>query len=282
MYGKHFQSMYTGSMHGAGPDVFAVWGYVISHAQHGTVELNPQHLAPILGMSAEAVEATIVKLAEPDNRSRSKAYDGRRLIPAGAFSYIVPTHEFYRSLRTSEDRRAYMTEYMRNRRKGLRGVNSPGKHVSLPEPEAETDKRPTTAAKVAAEGAFEEFWKAYPKRGGGPNPKGRARKAWNARMKNGATPEIVMAGLTRYVRYMHVKGKLHTDFVMQAATFLGPDEHYLESYAVPSKPGAPVEAVAICPKCQERVSRGRWTPHWLSHRLREDEPSFFDHSVNEP
>src|SRR3989338_2531118 len=50
MYGKHFAQTYTGSMFGAGPVVFAVWGYVIANARRdGTVEVNAQLVAAAPG-----------------------------------------------------------------------------------------------------------------------------------------------------------------------------------------------------------------------------------------
>lgn len=111
--------MYTGSMFGAGPVVFAVWGYAIANASRkGEVELNPKLLAAILGCTAEEVEAAIAVLAAPDPGSRSTVAEGRRLVQEGAYLYCLPTYENYRSLRTAEDRREYMRDYMRNRRAG--------------------------------------------------------------------------------------------------------------------------------------------------------------------
>ncbi len=83
-YGKHFESMYTGSMLGKGTDVFAVWGYVIATMRvtklEAHVELNPVLLAFMLGATpAEVVEAIAV-LEAPDIESRSKGEDGRRLV----------------------------------------------------------------------------------------------------------------------------------------------------------------------------------------------------------
>lgn len=99
--------MYTGSMCGVGPDIFTVWGYVISHTVNSQVELNPIYLAPILGMTAERVQGAIDFLCQPDERSRSPQDDGRRIVPEKGFAYRVPTHEMYRGLRNEEDRREY-------------------------------------------------------------------------------------------------------------------------------------------------------------------------------
>ena len=116
MYGKHFETMYTGSMFGAGSDVFAVWGYVIAHTQQSEVELNPRYLAAVIGAPVEAMERAVAKLCEPDPGSRSKEQDGRRLIQTGQFSYRVVNHDKYRTFRNEDDRRTYNREAQRKHR----------------------------------------------------------------------------------------------------------------------------------------------------------------------
>ena len=111
MYGKHFASTYTGSMVGAGLNVFAVWGYVIANAVNGRVELNPKLLAMVLGGSEDEIDAAITYLTNPDPGSRTKDNEGRRLIREGHFQYLVPTHAAYRAILNEEERREY------NRRK---------------------------------------------------------------------------------------------------------------------------------------------------------------------
>ena len=154
MYGKHFQSTYTGSMVGAGPVVFAVWGYVIAHTRDSLVELNPVLLAAILGCPAGDIESAINFLCLPDSRSRSKISNGQRLIKEGEFIYRVPTHSKYRSIRNDEDRRAYMRVYMqeyRNKNKGLddvkASVNSDKPRLAHSEAESESESESETSKK---------------------------------------------------------------------------------------------------------------------------------------
>lgn len=116
MYGKHFTSMYSGSMVGSGACVFAVWGFVISHAIDSRVELNPKLLSAIIGEPEETIRLAIAKLMEPDDESRSKVNDGRRLIREGQFQYFVPTWENYRKIRQEEERREYNREMQRKHR----------------------------------------------------------------------------------------------------------------------------------------------------------------------
>lgn len=116
VFGKYFDSTFTGSMYGAGPDVFAVWGYVIAHARDGTVELNPRALAPVIGTTVARIQAAVAFLCRPDPHSRNPADDGRRLVREGEYQYRVVSHAVYRALRTADDRREYMRRKQRESR----------------------------------------------------------------------------------------------------------------------------------------------------------------------
>lgn len=115
MYGKHFASLYQGSMVGSGAIVFAVWGYVIANAKPdrevGTqVEINPKLLAAILGESEPDVMKAIGFLCSPDPNSTSREEDGRRMVKIGAFSYRVVNGAKYRAIRDEEQRRQQLRD----------------------------------------------------------------------------------------------------------------------------------------------------------------------------
>lgn len=107
MYGKTFKSMYEGSMYGAGVGVFAVWGYVIAHADKSRIELNPKRLSDTLGGSVKEIQEAIDYLSRPDAKSRHKQAEGRRLVKEGEFQYFIPTWEAYQKIRNEEERREY-------------------------------------------------------------------------------------------------------------------------------------------------------------------------------
>ncbi len=118
MYGKAFDSMYTGSMCGAGSHVFAVWGYVIANARHAdnSIELNPKLLAALIGDPIERIQDALEYLQSPDPNSRSEAEQGRRLVKEGQFLYRVVNLEMYHALKDEDARRDYNREYGRKRR----------------------------------------------------------------------------------------------------------------------------------------------------------------------
>ena len=96
-------------MVGAGPTVFAVWGYCIAKADGGdhTVMLNPGLLAGIIGTSVADIESAIVKLSSEDVNSKNGDHDGKRLIHQSGFCYFVVSHEHYRGIKSMEDVREY-------------------------------------------------------------------------------------------------------------------------------------------------------------------------------
>ena len=72
---------------------------------------------------------------------------------------------------------------------------------------------------------LEQLKSLYPKRVGS-QPWRRAMTAANARMKEGATWEELMDGVRRYAAFCDGMNKTGTQFVMMAATFLGPERHF--------------------------------------------------------
>ena len=111
-------------------------------------------------------------------------------------------------------------------------VNEPIKHTGASAIASAT----TRSAKQDYSSEFETAWQAYPKRAGG-NSKAAAFKAWNARLKDGVKPEVMLAGVKRYAAYVRATGSAGTQYVKQAASFFGPDRHFEESWQAPSAPG---------------------------------------------
>ena len=101
--------------------------------------------------------------------------------------------------------------------------------------QSENGKKPTRKRHTYPP-EFEAFWKAYPDRDGS-NPKREAGRCWNARLKEGADPSEIMAGLQRYTAWLKGKGKLGTEGVMQARRFVGPEREWQNKWAVKRQDG---------------------------------------------
>ena len=125
MFGKWFASTYTGSMLGAGSDVFAVWSWVIANAgPKGHLEINPALLAAMIGEPVERIQAAIDFLLTPDPNSRSSEEEGRRIVHEGACSYRVVNHAKYRAARSEEARRTQNREAKRRQRERAKSADS--------------------------------------------------------------------------------------------------------------------------------------------------------------
>lgn len=142
MYGKSYESQYEGSMVGAGLNVFAVWGYVITKVRDGYVELNPRLLAFKLGGTVKEIEAALDYLQQPDPDSRSKSEGGRRLVKEGQFQYRMVNWAEYNRIRTEQDRREY------NRQ--AQAIHRAAKKKSLPTPGEERYCKARTEAEAEA------------------------------------------------------------------------------------------------------------------------------------
>lgn len=83
------------------------------------------------------------------------------------------------------------------------------------------------------EDKFIEFKVTYPTRVG-TQPWKRAVGCWNARIRDdGYTAEQIIEGTERYAKWCETTGKLRTEHVMQASTFLGPEKHFLADWELP-------------------------------------------------
>lgn len=131
MYGKHFSSMYEGSMVGAGSHVFALMGYVIANQKPdkqvgAQVRLNPVLLATIFGEKEDLVQDAIDFLCAPDPKSTTPAEGGRRLVKIGQFDYRVVNGAKYLAIRNEEARREQNREAQRRKREKEQGKALPG------------------------------------------------------------------------------------------------------------------------------------------------------------
>lgn len=139
MYRKTFESMYEGSMVGAGSHVFAVMNYaitkqVLDKAVGMVVRLNPVLLAAIIGDTEERMREAIDFLCAPDPKTTTSGHDGRRLIQIGTFDYKMVNGAKYQALRSEEERRAQNREAQERFREKHQKKNRPLKKLNGGEP----------------------------------------------------------------------------------------------------------------------------------------------------
>lgn len=119
---------------------------------------------------------------------------------------------------------------------------APSEPLPSQEQEQEQEKNPTAAKPPRGKRSqdpdpdwFADFKREYPDRLGGQEWR-KAVRAAKARFEEGHKPDEFIAGAKRYHAHCKALEKIGTQYVKQAASFLGPDKHFLEPW--PTKPKA--------------------------------------------
>lgn len=126
MYVKLFQSIYDGSLATRGP-----WEALITFQQMlalcdktGIIDMTAEAISRRTTVPLEVIEKGIAALEQPDPESRRPDHDGRRIVRLAdhrSWGWQIVNYSHYRSLRTAEDRREYMRNFMRKKRAETKG-----------------------------------------------------------------------------------------------------------------------------------------------------------------
>lgn len=150
------------------PDhVRLVWITMLATAnQYGEVECSVPGLADFARVSREQCDHALRVLSSPDEDSRTKTDQGRR-IEAIDGGWRILNHAKYRQKMSADDRREYKRLKMREYR--ARGNRVDTRRQKLPvstQAEAEADTDTDTKHVHASREAFERFWACYPRKTG--------------------------------------------------------------------------------------------------------------------
>lgn len=151
-YGRIWESMYEGSLAGAGPEVFCLMPYVIAKMRmskgRAMVLLNPKLLVSIFGgdTDLEFVERGIEKLCAPDPDSKNgRDKEGRRLIRLEGHLYEVVNGVHYMQIRNNERHADAQARY-RERKKKQKSEALPGEQAALASGDRKVEDRITAEA----------------------------------------------------------------------------------------------------------------------------------------
>ena len=152
MYAKVFSSIFDGSMRGHS-DLILVFVNILCHAdQDGMVDRHWRAIADETGLPDERVRAALLALESPDTESRTRTDDGRRLRridPERDWGWQIVNFKHYRALRNDDERREYMRNLMRNKRK--QQATAPVSNLLAPLAHAEAEAE-AEAKKIAVKG----------------------------------------------------------------------------------------------------------------------------------
>ena len=224
----------------------------------GVVDYTPEALTRRTGIPLDIIEHGLAKLQKPEKYSRSKDSGGKRIILLDdhrPWGWLIVNYAYYCNLATARDRRADARDRKRKQRKNeSQAIDSndvsqdvtDGHAASLMSRHRDGDgtgtrdgtrRKTSTAHSVPDPNGqnFAEFKKSYPKRSGG-QCWSRASKAINARFRDtdSLTWADLIAAALRYAAYCDATEITGTQFVQQAATFVGPEKHFRESWELPT------------------------------------------------
>jgi hypothetical protein len=179
--------------------------------------------------------------------------------------YQRPKTPKYRDLKSADLRNYVASKYPITETTGPEPAPFPKKVEMSPQMEEGGDKREEVKestqpiAKATAEcSRFEEFWKDYPKRDG-DNPRKPAEKKFNALVKTGVDPEVMISGARQASADARARGIYSTKYVPQAIKWL--NDQRFHDYAVAAASSSSSEEVNWDAICLTYKKLGLWSKH---------------------
>lgn len=269
-YTPVFSTMYDGTLCGKWPTA-AVWASLLPLIDaHGEIRMTYDAIHRRTGWPMDLLREGITALMQPDPDSQSPAEDGRRLVlidPARNWGWRAVNHQKYRekARKHMHDRARVLSgeneERMRERREAQPEQSltrdDPPSPVStrddrLSDSDSDSDseeeyieqavlkrskRKSGPAAKPLEPEELGQFRLTYPRRAGS-QPWRRAIACIRTRLHEGHTWQEIIQGAQRYRAFCVGTNKVATEFVMQVATFVGPEKHFLAAWDLPAAPSA--------------------------------------------
>ena len=183
LYGKIFEQIFSSSIMEEELEVRYLFMSMLAICETGgVVDITPEALARKVNLPVDRVRLALQALQRPDPKSRSSNDEGRRLVAIDThrdWGWIIVNYEKYKAIRSNEERREYMKEYMRRKRtnKLLTPVNSVNRlltPLAKAEAEAEEEEKKPCPPKAVDDLGFPQFWSGYPRK----EARKDALKAW--------------------------------------------------------------------------------------------------------
>lgn len=195
------------------------------------------NLAARARVSVRQAEAAIKAFEAPDPKSGDPDNEGRRIERFPGGWKVLNAHKYRALVSKAIIREQTRIRTERWRKKiGDAPVTQRDESVTTSEALAlalSEAGNTTTAAPRPGDEEFKAFKALYPERNGS-QPWQRARRAIDARLREGATWEQILDGTRRYAAWCKATGKLGTETVKQAATFCGPEREFLKPWNLPA------------------------------------------------
>jgi len=119
LFGKVFQQIYDSSVAVKWENMVVFQQLIVLADEQGIVDITIEAIARRTNMPFKMIEKAIRELEKPDPTSRNRKHQGRRLIRLDRhrdWGWKLPTYTEYSKRITTEQKRQYNRERMRERR----------------------------------------------------------------------------------------------------------------------------------------------------------------------
>lgn len=134
MFGKIFESIYDGSLHGDWKSLVVFQQLIVLSDCDGVVDVTPRALAARTGIPLEIIEHGLQALEEPDAESRSAELEGRRIVRLDdhrSWGWRIVNHAQYRDTVSKSDARTKAAERKRRQREREKTGDDVSRDVTL-------------------------------------------------------------------------------------------------------------------------------------------------------
>lgn len=133
MYGKVFESIYDGTLHGHWQAIVTMQQLIVLATEDGVVDMTPKAIADRTTIPLRIIEAGLEHLAKPDQFTRTPGEDGRRIVPLDdhrPWGWRLVNYAKYRGLRNMEQKKQADRERLAEKRNKNRNVAIPSQSVA--------------------------------------------------------------------------------------------------------------------------------------------------------
>lgn len=196
MYGKIFASIYDGTLRVNWQALVTFQQLIVLCDADGTVDMTAHAIAGRTGIPLDIIETGLAFLESPDPYSRTPDEDGRRISRLSddrAWGWYIVNHSKYKALVSAATIREQNRERKRKQRDMSRSVTA--SHAESRHTDTDTDTDPPIVPQRVNghDHAFEEFWRAYPRK----RSKGNALKAWKRLKPDATLTSTILAAVER-------------------------------------------------------------------------------------
>lgn len=180
-YTKLFNSILASTIWREGKETKILWITMLAMAdKDGMVEASVPGLADMARLSVKETQIALGILESPDEFSRTKDHEGRRIEPVSG-GWLVLNHATYRQKMDMDERR----EYLRLKKQESRDRQRQQCVNNCPEPSTESTQAESREqrAEEYTDPQFNEFWEKYPRKVG-------KEDAWKAWLKMSPKPHL--------------------------------------------------------------------------------------------